>query len=248
MSSNKQLQRTVTRRRSLAQRAAAELRRYAAQIVRTLALLLVLLPASVMAQGRIIGLVEIPALHSRLNSGLPDVTIGPVTLFAEPNQAAEVAIVVRNRKQLESREHGYEQISAAVYGVEGDPRGFSWYRLRYIDADEPIFGWLNQADAGEYRDVHMLIGSGLAYLTNEWDRRIYEKPRSDAPARTVDGLEPTPGVRIIDVHSEGGERWYLLALVRGSCTGDPLEVLATGWVPAYAGTGGNTVWYASRGC
>jgi hypothetical protein len=222
--------------------------RYAAEKVKTLALLLVLLPASLMAQDRIVGLVEIPALHSRLNAGLPDATIGPVTLFAEPNQEAEVAIVLRNRKQLESREHGYDQISAAVYDVEGDPSGFSWYRLRYIDAEEPIFGWLNQADAGEYRDVHMLIGSGLAYLTNEWDRRIFEGPKSDAPARAFEGLEAEPDVRIIDVRSEGGERWYLLALVRGSCTGDPLEVSATGWVPAYAGTGGNTVWYRSRGC
>jgi hypothetical protein len=218
--------------------------------MRSLLLFLTLAPVLGIAQERIRGLVEIPALHGSVNSGGPDIAVGPVPLFAEPSQESAIAVVVLNRGQLESREHGYEQVSAAVYALEANAGGGLWYKLRHTVGERTVFGWLNQADAGNYRDLHSRVLDGLAYLTDEWNRRMFEAPRLDAPSRVFDGLEERPGARVIDVHYErgGSEPWYLLALVRGSCSGEPLEIVATGWVPAYTDTGGNTVWYYSRGC
>lgn len=212
------------------------------------ALLLFLTPVAAIAQDRVIGLLEIPALHSGLNAGLRDVTIGPVALFEEPRQEAEVAVVVRNRTQLASHEHGYGQVSAAVYGVQGDSSGFSWYRLRFVDGERAVFAWLSQADAGEYRDIHTLNQSGLTYLTDEWDGRIFESPGLGSASRSFEDLGNRPDVRVVTLWREASEFWYLVVLGRGSCSGEPLQVVATGWVPAYSEAGGNTVWFSSRGC
>jgi hypothetical protein len=262
VTSNKQFEPTVIRRHMRAAsapfhyahaarwtrgRAAAQLRRYAARAMRSLTLLLFLAPAIGAAQERVIGLVEIPTLHASVNEGGSDSAAAPVTLFAVPDQQSAAAAVVLNRRQLESREHGYEQVSAAVYATVANSSGGSWYKLRYSADEHTLFGWLNPADAGEYRDVHALVEHGLPHFTDQWDRRIFEAPRLDARAKV---LQEGRDVRVIDIYYEQGETapWYLLAVVRGSCTGEPLEIVMTGWVPAYAATGGNNVWYYSRGC
>jgi hypothetical protein len=216
--------------------------------MRLIVVLLSLTPLLAVGQERIVGLVEIPALHNRLNSGAPETELGPVTLFAEPNQL-NASVVVRNWRELESREHGYEQVSAAVFGREPSPRGGFWYQLKYVSGDQPTFGWLNQTDAGQYRGIHSFIYSeGMTYLTDEWDGQVFEAPGDDAPIKEVSGLEERQGTRVIDIRSEGDQRWYLVAFVRGFCTGEPLEVVDTGWVRAYSESGGNAVWYFPRGC
>jgi hypothetical protein len=95
----------------------------------------------------------------------------------------------------------------------------------------------------------LLSSKGLTYLTDAWDRRLYEAPGNDSPYKSYPDLEAQQDVRVVGVHSRGGApAWYLVVLVRGSCTGDPLEVIDYGWVPEYQETGGNTLWYYSRGC
>ena len=214
----------------------------------TLLALTALLPNCGWCQDRIVGLVEVPALHSRINQGSPDLPIGPVALFAEPNHEADVAFVVRNRNELESREHGYEQVSAEVYALAGNAGGGYWYKLRRVDGIEPEFGWLNQADVGTYHEIHDLLISGLTYLTGDWDARLFESPSLDSGSREFEDLEDQPDVRIADIAYPDGEPWYLVVIVRGSCSGDPIEVIATGWIRAYSEAGGNTVWHYSRGC
>jgi hypothetical protein len=97
---------------------------------------------------------------------------------------------------------------------------------------------------------HSLVASGLAFLTDAWDRRLFERPDVEGSAKTLERTGPSEAVRVIDVYYERGrsEPWYLLAVVGGQCTGEPLAILATGWVPAYAPDGQNTVWFRSRGC
>ena len=60
-------------------------RSQAAARMKVVATLIVFVPFAVGAQDRIEGLVEIPALHSRVNSGVRDSATGPVTLFDAPN-------------------------------------------------------------------------------------------------------------------------------------------------------------------
>jgi hypothetical protein len=97
----------------------------------------------------------------------------------------------------------------------------------------------------------MLLDSNFPHLTGEWDGRLYEAPTFDSPAASPSNLDEYQSVRLIDAYQRGGgdqPLWFLLAIVRGTCSGEPVEVIATGWVPAYSQAGGNNVWYASRGC
>jgi hypothetical protein len=215
-----------------------------------LALCAALLVHSSVAQERIIGLVEIAVLHGQVNDGSTDAPIEPVALRVQPVRDSGVAIVVRDRRQLESREHGYEQMSAVVYERVYAPAGGLWYRLRYDAAGDVGYGWLEHTAGMQYRETSALLTRGLAYLTAEWDRRLWERPAADAAVRTLDLSDPAPAVKVIDVFIPSGsqEPWYLLAIVTGVCTGEPIEVVTTAWVPAYAESGANNVWFYSRGC
>lgn len=215
-----------------------------------MALCAVLLIPSAAAQERIIGLVEIPALHRQVNEGGVDAPIEPVGLHARPARDSDVAVVVRDRQQLESREHGYEQVSAAVYERVYALTGGLWYRLRYEAGGDAGYGWLEHTDGVQYRETSALVTGGLAYLTVDWDRRLWARPMADADFRSLDLPGTAPGVKVIDVFTAPGsaEPWYLLAVVTGVCSGEPIEVLTTGWVPAYAESGANNVWFYSRGC
>ena len=78
---------------------------------RLIAVTLAFVASSAIAQARIVGLVEIPALHSGVNetgSSVADRALAPVTLYAEPTYSAAAAFVVRERRELESLEHDYE--------------------------------------------------------------------------------------------------------------------------------------------
>jgi hypothetical protein len=228
----------------------ADLRRYAAQAPPwCLILSLLIAPMIGSAQERIIGLVELPAIHAAVNEGPADVTPAPVTVRTEPDESSAVTVVVQDWRQLESRAHGYEQVSAAAYALDY-ARGGPWYRVRYTVGDKTGYGWVQHSDGTQYRLVHALVSSGLAFLTEAWDRRIFERPVVEASARTLERTGTSDAVRVIDVYYARGssDPWYLLAVVRGQCTGEPLEILATGWVPAYTPEGQNSVWFRSRGC
>ena len=95
-----------------------------------------------------------------------------------------------------------------------------------------------------------MVSSGLAFLTEAWDGRLLERPAAEAPASTLLRDGESDSVRVIDVYYARGQSdaWYLLAVVRGECTGEPIEIVATGWVPAYTPEGDNSVWFRSRGC
>lgn len=217
---------------------------------RRLILSVFLVPCIGLAQERVVGLVELPAIHAAVNEGRPDVASTSVDIRREPNENSALVVAVQDWRQLESREHGYEQVSAAAYALAYAPRGGPWYRVRFTVGGETDYGWVEHADGTQYRAVHSLVSSGLAFLTEAWDGRLLERPTPEAPARTLRRDGESYSVRVIDAHSARGhsDAWYLLAVVRGECTGEPLEIVATGWVSAYAPDGGNTVWFRSRGC
>lgn len=218
--------------------------------MRCLILSLLVVPTISAAQERIIGLIEIPAIHAAVNEGRPDVATAPVTLRTEASGDSVAAVVIQDRHQLESREHGYEQVSAAVYTLEYASRGGPWYQVRYTVGDQAGYGWVEHTDGVQYREVHSLVSSGHAFLTEAWDRRLLERPATDASAKILERTGQAESARVIDVYYARGrsDPWYLLAVVRGECTGEPLEIVATGWVQAYSQDGENSVWFRSRGC
>ena len=208
-----------------------------------------LIPASAWPQDRILGLLEVPALHEYVNAGGLDKSSGTITLRAEPSQSASVVLQVEDRRQLESREHDYEQVSAVVYGRDYPRSGGLWYKLKVIGGGSR-YGWVEHAAGMEFRTTYALVTSRMAHLSSDWDRRLRESPNLEAPSRILDLQDDPPSARVIDSFNPRGtnETWYLIAVIRGTCTGEPVEIVATGWVPAYATNGGTTMWYFSRGC
>ena len=89
-------------------------------------------------------------------------------------------------------------------------------------------------------------------MTDVWDRRLFARPEAGSTVSALSGLDPkqNPGAHVISTWTDRatGKEWYLVAVVHGQCSEEPLEVIGTGWVPAHAANGVNTVWFYSRGC
>jgi len=197
---------------------------------------------------RILGLVEIPVLHG-VNEGKLDRAMSPVALYLGPSHDSEVAIVVRDRKQLESREHSYEAVSAVVYGYKRDSGSRLWYKLKYSHDGKTLFGWLSHGNTGTYRQLHTILETGLTFFTDNWDQKIYELPDFSANSKSFPELGERADVQVADTAFRGDDLWFLVVLIRGNyCSGGGTEIIASGWVPAYAENDKLTVWHYSRGC
>jgi hypothetical protein len=186
----------------------------------------------------LVGLVEIPSVL-----GDPEVaTQGSVTLRTEPSTTAPVACVVRAAADLETREHGYEELSGVVY----DSRP-GWYGLRCRGVDG--LAWLAASDAGTFRRMDELLKDGLAYLTAEWDRALYQRPRRTAAAHRVRVESREPDITVADTTIVDDELWLLVVVHgEGRCTAEePGPVVDAGWTPAHTRNGDVTAWFHSRG-
>ncbi len=189
---------------------------------------------------RITGLVEIPSVL-----GNPEAPVhGAVTLRAEPSDTAPVACVVRAASDVETREHGYEELSAVVY----DSRN-GWHGVRCHGGGDSL-AWLAPKDAGTFRPVEELVQHGLAYLTTEWDRNLYQRPRRTAASHHVQVDTRQPDITVADTAIVDGELWLLVIVYGdGRCTADePGAVRDAGWTPAHDRSGAVAAWFYSRGC
>src|SRR5947208_3092930 len=111
--------------------------------------------------GGIVGSVEIPALHHTVNSGVhPPPLTSPVVTYIEPTEQTAIAAVVTAYDQLASLEHGYEEISAAVFDVRSDGNR-RWYQVHYTSATGSGAAWLSDRDAGTYRALGEMLRSDL---------------------------------------------------------------------------------------
>lgn len=202
----------------------------------TMPLLLAVLIAG--ASPRLAGLVEIPSVLDQQKSAP-----AAVTLRAVPSPAAPAACVIRAAADLETREHGYEELSGVVY--ESKP---GWYGLRCRGADG--VAWLAASDAGTYRGMDELVTHGLAYLTVDWDRNLYQRPHATALSHRARVEAAEPDITVADTAIVGDELWLLVVVYGpGRCTADePGPVLDAGWTPAHSTTGAVTAWFYSRGC
>jgi hypothetical protein len=198
-----------------------------------------LLTLVIVSPPRLVGLVEIPTVLGSLDG----TSRGAVTLRTEPSNTAPVACVVRTAEDLETREHGYEELSGVVY--ESKP---GWYALRCRGVDG--LAWLAVSDAGTFRGMDELVQHGLAYLTADWDRSLYQKPRRTAASHRVRVDASEPDITVADTAMVDGELWLLVVVYGpGRCMAEePGPVLDAGWTPAHNKTGAVTAWFFSRGC
>jgi hypothetical protein len=189
---------------------------------------------------RIIGLVEIPSVLGALDA---PVRRAAVMLRTEPLDTAPAACVVRGADDLETRAHGYEEVSAVVYDSKA-----GWYGLRCRGGER--LAWLAVSDAGTFRPLEELVRHGLAYLTAEWDRALYQRPHRTAARHTMHVDEQEPDIAVADTAVVNDELWLLVVVFgKGRCTADePGPVLDAGWTLAHAPSGESTAWFYSRGC
>jgi hypothetical protein len=202
----------------------------------TIPLLLAVLIAG--ASPRLSGLVEIPSVLGPQRSAS-----AAVTLRTGPSPAAPAACVIRTAADLETREHGYEELSAVVYESRA-----GWYGLRCRGADG--VAWLAASDAGGYHGLDELVKHGLAYLTIDWNRNLYQRPHANALSHLVRVEAAAPDITVADTAIVDDELWLLVVVYGpGRCTADePAAVLDAGWTPAHSTTGAVTAWFYSRGC
>ena len=188
---------------------------------------------------QLIGLVEIPSVLGDTGSARKS-----VTLRTDASDTAPVACVVRTASDLETREHGYEELSAVVYESKT-----GWYRVRCTSGGARP-AWLAAGDGGTFRPLEELVKDGLAYLTPEWDRSLYQRPRRTAGSHRVRVAAEQPDITVADTTVVDGELWLLVIVyAEGRCTAEePAAVLDAGWTPAHSTTGGITAWFYSRGC
>jgi len=202
-------------------------------------------------QGRIIGSVEIPALHAAINRGLPEPAHSkPVTLYVEPAAGSRAAAVLRTRQEVVSIEHGYEQLSAGVVEIRSQG-GRSWYRVQFQIGNWHGTGWLAPRDAGRYRPLSRMLLEGLVFLSEAWDGSLYDAPRSGAKRRDVGRVRERPDVRVIATSGSGQHLWLRVELIDHSFCEDPHtppSVIAAGWIPVHSRDGRVTAWHYSRGC
>jgi hypothetical protein len=199
--------------------------------------------------GRVIGAVEIPALHDAVNQGSVNAAAMPaVTLYIEPTDQTAVAAVVTDRNELASLEHGYELISAAVYDMTAD-HDRVWYQVHYTTAAGAGDAWLSGRDAGTYHPLGDMLIHGLAFLRESWDGVLYDGPRATARKRTIGDERTHPDVRVTATAGNSANLWLRIELLDGNvCQGAATpSVIASGWIPAHS-AGRLTAWFSPRGC
>lgn len=145
--------------------------------------------------------------------------------------------------RFETREHGYEEASAVVYGIADEGR---WLLVGLRDSGR---AWMRR-DAGELLPIEALLRDRLTHLTEDWDRSLRFAPHAGSTPQAVRGLardaDDVParllGTRVVD-----GRLWLEVEVLDRICEGDTPEIVAYGWVPAWTG-GKPTMWFYSRGC
>lgn len=207
-------------------------------------------------QRRVIGLVEIPRLFPAQDRDARPHEVA-VNLYQDPVASSPIAMTIRDPERIDTREHGYEEVSGVVYERRG-----RWYLLR----SGTRFAWLPPADAGAFRPYPELLKERLTYLTRDWDRALHVAPGGHVSAKvpTVPSDQPLgepyqdfgdtgadpSDVTVLDQRQDAGEWWLRVRLEPSVCrtAPEPPRVIGEGWVPAYGASGRPTVWFFSRGC
>ncbi len=214
--------------------------------------MVLLFASGVNAAERIVGLVELPVFYGGNYEEVIKHPKGSVTLFEAPSGKASVAVVIGDFTQLEAREHDYEMLSAVFYELRHTSDSGVWFKVRYRVDSKYSFAWLRGADAGQIHLYSQLVHSHMrfSYFTESRDKRVFQLPNRSSPSTLYDKLGERQSVLVADVaSSDPQDPWFLIVIVKGDlCAFSDMTIIATGWVPAYADNGSETVWYYSRGC
>ena len=167
---------------------------------------------------------------------------GFARLHERPEAGSPVVAEVDGYDALETREVGYEEPAAVVFGViEG------WYRLRLSDGRS---GWLPPDFSGTYYPYPDVAVNRLSFIERPWHGFVWPSPGAGNPvrARVVRGQREVP-VEVHELQLIGGYPWLRISVLTESpCEGGDGSSSVSGWIPAHRPTGEPAVWYYSRGC
>jgi hypothetical protein len=159
-------------------------------------------------------------------------------------------VTIKDRSEIQSLEHTYDQISAVVF--ERTYRSNQlWYRVQFKTSEREGLGYLPARSAGQFRSLHELLAGRIGFLTDGWDRVLYQAPSRDAKHETLTNVGKRPDVIVATTVDEGGDGrnvWMLVVLTEGKyCDRGSQAVIAAGWIPSYSAAGDVSAWYYARG-
>jgi hypothetical protein len=139
---------------------------------------------------------------------------------------------------LPEREYDYEMPAAIVAARDDD-----WFQIHTLSG--PL--WTRRPDDRGFLSLEALLSAERAtYLTDDWDRSMYETP--GGAQIQLPPLPSPPSVKVVEHQYQSGELWLFLETTSG-CVVEPAVVPVTrGWVRVSGRDGLPTVWFHSRGC
>ena len=215
--------------------------------LRSLCLFSLLAVAPAFASEKILGLLALPKTFGIVDpNGAPGLAapakLQPTYVYAKPDQKSRAISKILKLEDAPTLEYGYEKPGLVVY-----EKTSGWFRVALSTGT----GWVRAEKTGNFREYPKLVKDGLSYLTEHWDGTLRPSPNESAAAAKVAG-RPKEGAMDARVHEIMNEKiglWFRVeALNPGHCQTTDAKPVAAGWVPGYAPSGKETVWFFSRGC
>jgi hypothetical protein len=219
---------------------------------------------SAAAQDRVIGLLGLPEVFG--NGPCHAFEPSPIALHASPASAAALGSIEvdqhwafaphggceglrvsvhrdTTRAELPTLEYANESPAAIVLAAQD-----GWFKIRLTGGA----AWLQASGRDRFMPLTDLFSEyvSVTAFTGAFTGPLLDAPGGSAAAKAsmVPALAP---VRVLEVRPRGDAMWLHVAVMSHSiCDAErgPPEVVTLGWVPAHAGSGEPTVWFASRGC
>jgi hypothetical protein len=200
---------------------------------------------------RLIGLVELAGLFGVQDpdgppGAMPPARVEPVPVHEEPGEGEPFRMVAMPQA-IEWHEHDYEAPAALAFDAQD-----GWVMVALREGEARRYGWVPPTHAGPLHRLETLLVNGLAYLTTEWDGRLFDAADLDAASARFEpsSARTQRAVNVLRAIERDGVLWLRVELLGpGRCeTVEPPEVEATGWLRALAPDGRPNAWFYSRGC
>lgn len=195
----------------------------------------------------LIGFVEVPSIFGQADPNGPPGQTPPdapaeIPLHARPTIESPVIGGITDTTSLTSVEFRYEERAAAVYGVSN-----GWVLVQLNNRSDPAFGWMAAEHGGEFHALEAHIANGLSYLTEAWNRQLYDQP-SGLPSAVPSGQ--SPDINVLKRRGTGTDAWlFVEVLEKGRClNAEKPRVVAQGWVKVHSPDERPNVWFFARGC
>jgi hypothetical protein len=234
-------------------------------VIRALIFVLVL-PATAVAEDRVIGLLRLPEVFGNAPCAPFDPRV--VTLHAEPGGSQLASIEVDQnwsfaphggceglkvsvhrgdeRAELPTREYDYEAPGAIVL----EQRGL-WFR---IQVDGGGSAWAQVPLADRFLSLESLYEEfvGVTFIADSANGQLSKAPVGTVGAGGGPRMTPGQSVRVVESRRLAERMWLHVEVMSHSpcnaAASGPPEVVAEGWLPAHTESGEPAVWFASRGC